>query len=66
LSRSAVIIKHALRDAPGPIITVLGLQTGLLLGGAVLTERIVAWPAVGRYAFDPFDAVADPRIRYGS
>jgi peptide/nickel transport system permease protein len=52
LSRSAVIIKHALRNALLPIITVLGLQTGLLLGGAVLTESIFAWPGVGRLAFD--------------
>jgi peptide/nickel transport system permease protein len=52
LSRSAVIIKHALRNALIPIITVLGLQTGLLLGGAVLTESIFAWPGVGRLAFD--------------
>ncbi len=52
LSQSAVIIKHALRNALIPIITVLGLQTGLLLGGAVLTESIFAWPGVGRLAFD--------------
>jgi peptide/nickel transport system permease protein len=52
LGRSAVIIKHALRNALIPIITVLGLQTGLLLGGAVLTESIFAWPGVGRLAFD--------------
>src|SRR5471032_2316298 len=47
-----VVLKHALRNALIPIITVLGLQTGLLLGGAVLTESIFAWPGVGRLAFD--------------
>jgi peptide/nickel transport system permease protein len=47
-----VIVRHALRNALIPIITVLGLQTGLLLGGAVLTESIFAWPGVGRLAFD--------------
>jgi peptide/nickel transport system permease protein len=52
LGQSAVIIKHALRNALIPIITVLGLQIGLLLGGAVLTESIFAWPGVGRLAFD--------------
>jgi peptide/nickel transport system permease protein len=52
LGQSAVIFKHALRNALIPIITVLGLQTGLLLGGAVLTESIFAWPGVGRLAFD--------------
>jgi peptide/nickel transport system permease protein len=52
LSERVVIARHALRNALIPIITVLGLQTGLLLGGAVLTESIFAWPGVGRLAFD--------------
>ena len=52
LGQRAVVINHALRNALIPIITVLGLQTGLLLGGAVLTESVFAWPGVGRLAFD--------------
>ncbi|MBV8371338.1 MAG: ABC transporter permease [Candidatus Eremiobacteraeota bacterium] len=52
LGRRAVVVKHALRNALIPIITVLGLQTGLLLGGAVLTESVFAWPGVGRLAFE--------------
>ncbi len=52
LDETAVIVRHALRNALIPIITVLGLQTGLLLGGAVLTESVFAWPGVGRLAFD--------------
>ena len=52
LSQAAVVYKHALRNALVPILTVIGLQTGLLLGGAVLTEHIFAWPGVGRLAFD--------------
>jgi ABC-type dipeptide/oligopeptide/nickel transport system permease component len=52
LSERTVVVKHALRNALVPIITVLGLQTGLLLGGAVLTESVFAWPGVGRLAFD--------------
>jgi peptide/nickel transport system permease protein len=51
LGQRAVVVKHALRNALIPIITVLGLQTGLLLGGAVLTESVFAWPGVGRLAF---------------
>lgn len=47
-----VVVGHALRNALVPILTVVGLQTGLLLGGAVLTEHIFAWPGVGRLAFD--------------
>lgn len=52
LSAAVVIVKHALRNALIPIVTIVGLQTGLLLGGAVLTESIFAWPGVGRLAFE--------------
>jgi peptide/nickel transport system permease protein len=52
LPPAAVVVRHALRNALLPILTVVGLQTGLLLGGAVLTEHIFAWPGVGRLAFD--------------
>jgi len=52
LDTRTIVIRHALRNALVPIITVVGLQTGLLLGGAVLTESIFAWPGVGRLAFD--------------
>ena len=48
----AVVVKHGLRNALVPIVTVVGLQTGLLLGGAVLTESIFSWPGVGRLAFE--------------
>ena len=47
-----VTVKHGLRNALIPIVTVIGLQTGLLLGGAVLTESIFSWPGVGRLAFE--------------
>jgi len=52
LGAFAVVVKHGLRNALIPIITVIGLQTGLLLSGAVLTESIFAWPGVGRLAFE--------------
>ena len=52
LGPRAVLVRHALRNALVPILTVVGLQTGLLLGGAVLTESIFAWPGVGRLAFE--------------
>ena len=52
LGEFAVVVKHGLRNAMIPIVTVIGLQTGLLLGGAVLTESIFAWPGVGRLAFE--------------
>ncbi|MFQ6066785.1 MAG: ABC transporter permease [bacterium] len=50
LSERAVIYKHALKNALIPIITVIGLNFGLLLGGAILTETVFSWPGLGRYA----------------
>lgn len=52
LSSRAVRLKHALRNALLPVITVVGLQFGGLLGGAVLTETVFAWPGVGRMLVD--------------
>ena len=49
VSERIVVFRHMLRNALIPIITVLGLQFGNLLGGAVTTETIFAWPGIGRY-----------------
>lgn len=48
LSERVVVYKHALRNALIPVVTVLGLQTATLLGGAIITEQIFAWPGLGR------------------
>jgi len=50
LSERVVIYSHALRNALIPVVTVLGLQFGALLGGTVVIETIFAWPGIGRYA----------------
>ena len=47
-----VISKHALRNAMLPTVTVIGLQVGLLMGGAVITETIFSWPGVGQIAYE--------------
>jgi peptide/nickel transport system permease protein len=47
-----VVFKHALRNAMLPTVTVIGLQAGLLMGGAVITETIFSWPGVGQIAYD--------------
>ncbi len=47
-----VVSKHALRNAMLPTVTVIGLQVGLLMGGAIITETIFAWPGVGQIAYD--------------
>jgi len=51
LSEAVTTGKHALRNAMIPVVIVFGLRIGIMLGGAVLTESIFAWPGVGRYAF---------------
>ncbi len=50
LARARVILRHAMRNALIPTVTVVGLSFGNLLSGAVLTETIFAWPGLGRYA----------------
>ena len=52
LSRFTVTFKHALRNALIPVVTTIGLQFGVLLGGAILTETIFAWPGVGKWMYD--------------
>ena len=52
ISEGKVVIKHGLRNALMPIVTVIGLQFGSLLGGAVLTETVFAWPGIGSYTVE--------------
>jgi peptide/nickel transport system permease protein len=52
LAEGAVILRHALRNAAVPLLTVLGLQIGTLLGGAVITESVFAWPGMGKLVVD--------------
>jgi len=49
LSERVVIYKHAVRNAMIPVVTVIGLNFGLLLAGAILTETVFSWPGIGRY-----------------
>ncbi len=52
LAERVVVIRHALRNALLPVITVVGLQVGILLSGAILTETVFAWPGIGRWLVD--------------
>ena len=63
LSYRTVIFRHALKNAFLPIITVMGLNFGLLLGGAVLTETIFSWPGLGRYVVDSLLARDYPAVQ---
>src|SRR5438445_664520 len=63
MGKWAVIIHHALRNALIPVVTVIGLQFGTLLGGAVLTETTFAWPGLGRLLVSAITARDYPVIQ---
>ncbi|EMR05492.1 Dipeptide transport system permease protein dppB [Bhargavaea cecembensis DSE10] len=62
---SLVVYKHALKNAIIPVLTVIGLQMGILLGGAILTETIFGWPGIGRYIYDAIGFRDYPVIQSG-
>lgn len=56
LSKWAVIIRHALKNSMVPVLTVIGLEFGYLMGGAILTEHIFSWPGLGSWLRDAVEA----------
>lgn len=60
-----VVYKHGLKNAIIPVLTVIGMQMGILLGGAVLTETIFGWPGIGRYIYDAINFRDYPVIQSG-
>jgi len=65
LAPNRVILVHALRNAMIPVITVIGLQTGVLLAGAILTETIFAWPGVGKWILESIHRRDYPVVQGG-
>jgi ABC-type dipeptide/oligopeptide/nickel transport system permease component len=63
LSESAVLFRHAFRNALIPIITILGLQFGTLLAGTIVTESIFSWPGIGRLAVQAISARDYPLLQ---
>jgi ABC-type dipeptide/oligopeptide/nickel transport system permease component len=63
LPRAAVVYRHAFRNMLIPLLTVIGLQLGALLGGAVITETIFAWPGVGRLVVTAITARDYPLVQ---
>lgn len=63
LAERRVVFGHALRNAAIPVITVIGLNVGSLLGGAILTETIFAWPGIGRLVVDAIFARDYPVVQ---
>ncbi len=65
LSPARVVVVHGLRNALIPVVTVLGLQVGSLLGGAVLTETIFSWPGIGKWLIDAIARRDYPVVQAG-
>jgi peptide/nickel transport system permease protein len=63
LRERTVVIRHALRNALIPVITVAGMSFGHLLGGAVIVETVFAWPGVGKFIVDGILARDYPLIQ---
>jgi len=63
LSESQVLFRHAFRNALIPILTILGLQFGTLLAGAIVTETIFSWPGIGRLAVQAINARDYPLLQ---
>src|SRR2546422_922745 len=55
-SQTAVVLRHALWNALLPVLTVVGLQVGQLLAGAILTETIFSWPGIGLWVYESIEA----------
>ncbi len=65
LSPARVIFVHTLRNALIPVLTVIGLQVGTLMGGAVLTETIFSWPGIGKWLIDAISRRDYPVVQNG-
>jgi peptide/nickel transport system permease protein len=65
VSERGVILRHVLRNAINPIVTVLGIQIGTLLGGAILTETVFSWPGLGSMMVRAIQARDYPLVQGG-
>jgi dipeptide transport system permease protein len=66
LVASRVVIVHGLRNALIPVVTVIGLQVGGVLGGAILTETIFSWPGVGHWLIESIQRRDYPVLQGGT
>ena len=63
LNERQVIYKHVLKNGLIPVVTVLGLQFGVLLAGAIITETIFSWPGIGRLTVDAINSRDYPMVQ---
>ena len=66
LSTRRIIFVHALRNALIPVVTVIGLQVGVLFTGAILTETIFSWPGVGKWLIEAIGRRDYPVLQGGT
>jgi peptide/nickel transport system permease protein len=66
LRERSVLFRHALKNAFLPVITIIGLSTGTLLAGAILTETIFSWPGIGKWVYDAILARDYPIVQGGT
>jgi dipeptide transport system permease protein len=65
LSQMRIVGVHALRNAMIPVITTIGLQIGVLMAGAILTETIFSWPGIGKWLIDSISRRDYPSVQGG-
>jgi ABC-type dipeptide/oligopeptide/nickel transport system permease component len=65
LSAGPVLFKHALKNALIPVVTLTGLQFGVLLSGAVIVETVFAWPGIGRLTIEAIHTRDYPLVQAG-
>jgi peptide/nickel transport system permease protein len=63
LGERRVVMRHGVRSAVTPVVTILGLDLGILLGGAILTESVFNIPGIGRYSYDAIQRLDLPKIQ---
>lgn len=63
LREQVILVKHAFKNVAPPVITVIGLQAGRLLGGSIITETVFAWPGVGQFAVQSIKAYDYPVVQ---
>ena len=63
LDENTVVWRHGLRNALLPVVTLVGLQLGALLGGAVITETVISWPGIGLLLVDAIQARDYPVVQ---
>ena len=63
LNEFAVVVKHSLRNALIPVVTMMGLQFGFLLGGSIVVEKVFNWPGMGRLLVDAVEMRDFPVIQ---